>query len=162
MKAKVRSHISPSAVCNSIDLFAVHLYTMFAHAEPEMQVCQCNQVWAARFVWLVLLAASTPLFLWEKGTGCLVQIKVCRYFWAVPLRQTLSADSPVGCVSRALGNINTPLMSPFLEESGKQSAGMGWGCVGVRAESVLSLVPQLPYGFPRMLKQKGETQLRSH
>lgn len=50
MKAKARSHISPSAVCNSIDLFAVHLYTMFAHAEPKMQVCQCNQVWAARFV----------------------------------------------------------------------------------------------------------------
>lgn len=60
--------------------------------------------------------------------ACSVQIKVCRYFRALTPRQALSADSPVGCVCPALGDINTQLMSPFLEESGNnRRVGRGRG-----------------------------------
>lgn len=104
-----------------IDLFGAYLYPMFAqaqrHMEPEMQVCKCLNMWTV-CVCVVLLAVSTSDSLSVSEAGCSVQIKVCRYFLALTLRQALSADSPVGCVSPALGDINTPLMSPFLEESG--------------------------------------------
>lgn len=44
---------------------------------------------------------------------CTLLIKVCRYFLVLALRQILSAQSPVGGVGPALGDINTPLMRPF-------------------------------------------------
>lgn len=124
----------------SIDLFKDYLYTVFAQAKcrtwhADSQVCVC-------------------LFLLHSEADCSGQIKVCRHFWVLPLRQASSADSPDGCVSPALGDINTQLMSPFLEESGNNQTGQN-----VHAESVphpTPFGPQVPYGFLGMHKQKDE------
>lgn len=72
--------------------------------------CRCTHKCVC---WCVLCCwSSSSLSL--GAAGCSVQINMCTDFRALMLRQALSAGSPVGCVSPALGDINTSLMSPFL------------------------------------------------
>lgn len=90
--------------------------------------------------------------------GCSVQIKAHRSVWALTLSRALSADSPVGDVRPALGEINTALMSPFLEESRnnrRQNEG------GRDEERGPPPVPPVPYGFLWSHKQKEE-RAQSH
>lgn len=109
--------------------------------EPEMQVCKCMHMWTSKCMCVCEccitgrqhLSLSLSL---QRGRLLSADKSVqIMYFRALTLSQALSADSPVGCVSPALGDINTPLMSPFLEESRNNRQGWsgveeGWGSGG--------------------------------
>ena len=117
----------------------------------DLCVCVC--------VYVLYYWPSAPLPV--SDAGCSVQIKVCRYFAALTLRQPLSADSPVGCVSPALGDINTPLMSPFLEESGNNRWEGRWGGEAAALNQSFPCATS-PLRLPGNAQTKRGTQLQSH
>lgn len=101
------------------------------HMEPEMQVCKCTEVCTTRCVCVcvVLLAVSTSLP--QRGRLLSADKSVQIFPSSHAEAGFICRLSPVGCVGPALGDINTPLMSPFLEESGNnRRGGVGSGaCV---------------------------------
>lgn len=101
----------------AIDLFGVYHSTLFAHKHGMAPHGTSEAGVPAHVMWTGICTHVSHIpgcqHLSAGENGCALLIKVCRCFLVLALRQALSAQSPVGCVGPALGDINTPLMRPF-------------------------------------------------